>query len=68
MRRTPLSALASVALLPLGWPHHLLLGVTDSPDDAAHPARQAHLPARYQYLSGGVNTGHGWHPLSLLGA
>jgi hypothetical protein len=60
MRRTLLSALASVALLPLGWPHHLLLGVTDSPGDAAHLARQAHVDARYQYLSGGVNTGHGW--------
>ena len=52
MRRTLLSALASVALLPLGWPHHLLLGVTDSPGDAAHLVRQAHVDARYQYLSG----------------
>ena len=60
MRRTLLSLVASLAALPLGWPHHLLLGVTDSPGDAHHLARQAHVDARYQYLSGGVNTGHGW--------
>ncbi|MGZ4169451.1 MAG: hypothetical protein ACXVFO_20835 [Solirubrobacteraceae bacterium] len=60
MRRPLLSVLASVAVLPLGWPHHLLLGVTDSPGDAHHLAQQAHVDARYQYLSGGVNTGQGW--------
>jgi hypothetical protein len=60
MRRTVLSLLASLAALPIGWPHHLLLGVTDSPGDAHHLAQVAHVDARYQYLSGGVNTGHGW--------
>jgi hypothetical protein len=60
MRRSLLSLLASLAVLPLGWPHHLLLGVTDSPGGAQHLAQQARVDARYQYLSGGVNTGHGW--------
>jgi hypothetical protein len=54
------SVVVSLAVIPLGWPHHLLLGVSDSPGDA--PALRAHAPldARYQYLSGGVNTGEGW--------
>jgi hypothetical protein len=60
MRRALLSVLASLATLPLGWPHHLLLGVTDSPGDAHHLREVAHVDARSQYLSGGVNTGHGW--------
>jgi hypothetical protein len=60
MRRSVLSVLVSLAALPLGWPHHLLLGVSDSPGDAQHLAGQSHVDARYQYLSGGVNTGHGW--------
>lgn len=60
MRRSVLSLLASLTALPLGWPHHLLLGLTDSPGDATHLGRVAHVDARYQYLSGGVNTGHGW--------
>src|ERR1700743_4028181 len=60
MRRGLLSRRVSLAALPLGWPHHLLLGVTDSPGDAHHLAQQAHVDARSQYLSGGVNTGHGW--------
>jgi hypothetical protein len=52
-------ALAGVPL-PTGWPHHLALGVADSPGDAH--ALRAHSSAdmRYQYLAGGVNAGHGW--------
>jgi hypothetical protein len=44
----------------LGLPAHLALGVSDSPGDAQ--ALRAHAPVdmRYQYLAGGVNTGHGW--------
>jgi hypothetical protein len=60
MRRSALSLLMSLALLPLGWPHHLVLGVTDSPGDAHALAQRTSVDARYQYLSGGVNTGHGW--------
>jgi hypothetical protein len=43
MRRSMLSLLASLAVLPLGWPHHLLLGVTDSPGDAQHLAQQSRV-------------------------
>src|SRR6202000_875635 len=60
MRRSLLSLLVSLAALPFGWPHHLLLGVSDSPGDASHLAQVGRVDARYQYLSGGVNTGHGW--------
>jgi hypothetical protein len=52
--------LLSLALLPLGWPHHLVLGVADAPGDAHRLAQHAPLDARYQYLAGGVNTGQGW--------
>jgi hypothetical protein len=60
MRRLVLLMLSSLALLPLGWPHHFVLGVADPPGNAQHLARQAPVDARYQYLAGGVNTGHGW--------
>jgi len=55
----PNVALAGVPI-PAGWPQHLALGAADSPGDAQ--ALRAHAPVdmRYQYLSGGVNTGHGW--------
>ena len=62
MRRTLLSVMLPLALAPLpaGWPHHLAVGVSDPPGDAQ--ALRAHAPVdmRYQYLAGGVNTGHGW--------
>ncbi|HTU86202.1 MAG TPA: hypothetical protein VMF57_11555 [Solirubrobacteraceae bacterium] len=54
---------AGVALgasIPPGWPHHLALGAADSPGDAQTLRGQAGVDMRYQYLSGGVNTGHGW--------
>jgi len=54
------SLLLSLALAPIGWPHHLLLGVADSPGGAGTLAARSHVDARYQYLSGGVNTGQGW--------
>lgn len=61
MRRPATTALLSLALtLPFGWPHHLLLGVADSPGNAHRLAARTDVDARYQYLSGGVNTGHGW--------
>ena len=60
MRRAFLSILTPLALLPAGWPHHLALGLSDPPNDAARIAGHAHLDARYQYLAGGVNTGSGW--------
>lgn len=59
LRRLTVSALAAVAL-PGGWPHHVALGLSDPPGDAPALVRQAPFDARYQYLSGGVNTGSGW--------
>jgi hypothetical protein len=60
VRRTLLSLLLPLAALPAGWPHHLVLGLTDPPGDGGQLAAHAPLDARYQYLSAGVNTGHGW--------
>jgi hypothetical protein len=45
---------------PLGVPSHLALGVADSPGDAQALRARAGVDMRYQYLAGGVNTGHGW--------
>lgn len=61
LRRPALSTMMSLALLlPLGWPHHLVLGVANSPGGAHRLAQRAAVGARYQYLAGGVNTGQGW--------
>jgi hypothetical protein len=60
MRRTVLKLLPALVALPIGWPHHLVLGLSDPPGDAAKLERQAPLDMRYQYLAGGVNTGSGW--------
>jgi hypothetical protein len=60
VRRTALSMLMSLAVLPVGWPHHLVLGAADSPGDAHRLQQRTHLDARYQYLAGGANTGRGW--------
>ncbi|MBV9606930.1 MAG: hypothetical protein JO027_17590 [Solirubrobacterales bacterium] len=46
--------------IPAGWPHHLALGAADSPGDAQALRGRAGVDMRYQYLAGGVNTGHGW--------
>jgi hypothetical protein len=53
--------LAAIAVpIPAGWPHHLALGLTDQPGGAQALESHAPLDMRYQYLAGGVNTGHGW--------
>ncbi len=59
-RRRWCSVLLSLAAIPVGWPHHVGLGLTDSPGDAQQLSHRVHLDLRYQYLSGGVNTGAGW--------
>jgi hypothetical protein len=59
MRRALISLISLVAL-PIGWPHHLVLGLTDQPGDATRLRARVSLDARYQYLAGGVNTGRGW--------
>ena len=60
MRRALLSLMLPLALAPAGWPHHLALGVSDPPGDAQSLRAHAPVDMRYQYLAGGVNTGHGW--------
>ena len=45
---------------PPKWPHALQLGVADDPSGAAALRKVAPFGSRYQYLAGGVNTGHGW--------
>jgi hypothetical protein len=52
--------LALGATIPPGWPHHVVLGVADSPGDAQALEAHSGVDMRYQYLAGGVNTGHGW--------
>jgi hypothetical protein len=51
---------AKLPPLPRGWPHTLQIGLTDPPGGAAALRRSARFGFRYQYLSGGVNTGNGW--------
>ncbi len=47
--------------LPQGWPStHLELGLADSPGGAPALHASGAYKFRYQYLSGGVNTGSGW--------
>ena len=62
MRRALLSLMLPLALAPLaaGWPHHLVVGVSDPPGAARALRGHAQVDMRYQYLAGGVNTGHGW--------
>src|SRR5205085_9417208 len=62
LRRALVPAVLSFAVLPIpmGWPHHLALGKSDSPGDAQTLRAHAPIDMRYQYLAGGVNTGHGW--------
>jgi hypothetical protein len=60
LRHALLTVALSVAVIPPGWPHHLALGVADSPGDAHSVRVRSSVDMRYQYLAGGVNTGHGW--------
>jgi hypothetical protein len=53
-------AAAKLPPLPHGWPTTLQIGLTDSPGGAAALRASAAFGFRYQYLAGGVNTGHGW--------
>lgn len=51
--------------IPLSFPHFFSFGVTNGPGEvsALDTMRRQNgtvFPFRYQYLSGGVNTGHGW--------
>ncbi|HEY4827700.1 MAG TPA: hypothetical protein VIH85_13075 [Solirubrobacteraceae bacterium] len=48
------------ATVPAGWPDHVALGTADSPGNAQSLHAHSGVDMRYQYLAGGVNTGHGW--------
>jgi hypothetical protein len=55
------ASLAVLAAALPGWaPAHLELGLANCCDNGARHARRYHARWRYQYLTGGVNTGHGW--------
>src|SRR5262245_19841876 len=62
------AAAAKLPPLPHGLPPTLQLGLADGPGGAA--ALRAHAPfgLRYQYLAGGVDTGHGWSTWNPDGA
>src|SRR5437899_2125837 len=62
------AAAAELPPLPRGWPTTLQIGLTDSPGGAAALRRSAPFGFRYQYLSGGVNTGSGWSTWNSDGA
>jgi len=53
-------AQAGLPSVPSGWPGSLQLGMASPPGDAATLRSTAAFGFRYQYLSGGVNTGGGW--------
>jgi len=47
--------------IPQGWPFtQFEIGMADDPGDATALRAAAPFGLRYQYLSGGVNTGSGW--------
>ena len=54
------AAPASGAALPRAWPDRFEIGVADQPGGASEIRRHAPFGFRYQYLTGGVNTGSGW--------
>jgi hypothetical protein len=49
------AAALSLPPLPHAWPHTFQIGLAQSPGD-----ERGSFGFRYQYLAGGVNTGHGW--------
>ncbi len=56
-----LAASTPSGVLPAGLPTHIMLGLANSPSDLSWMTSSGDpWDARYQYLSGGVNTGSGW--------
>jgi hypothetical protein len=51
---------ASAQALPRRWPKHVAVGVTSQPGQAKPQRADARFDFRYQYLTGGANTGSGW--------
>ena len=54
------AAAAGLPPLPHGWPRTLQIGLSDAPGGARALRASASFGFRYQYLTGGVNTGSGW--------
>ena len=54
--------------LPARWPTGLQLGMADSPGGAGAMRATTSYGFRYQYLSGGANTGNGWANWNQNGA
>src|SRR5215469_11859682 len=61
-------AQSSLPPLPNGWPSTVQLGMGDGPGGAQTMHATAQFGFRYQYLSGGVNTGGGWYTWNPNGA
>ena len=57
------AASSTLPPLPARWPHTLQIGMSEQPGEHV-----AALGFRYQYLAGGVNTGHGWDTWNPNGA
>src|SRR4029077_1122834 len=51
---------STLPVLPARWPRTLQIGLMDGPGGAAALRRSAPFGLRYQYLTGGANTGNGW--------
>ena len=66
---TPKHAVGPVGSVPAGLPPHLMLGLANDPGSLSWMTGSgARWDARYQYLAGGVNTGHGWATWNSPGA
>ena len=61
-------AQSSLPALPAAWPTTVQLGMGDGPGGAQTMRSTAPFAFRYQYLSGGVNTGNGWSNWNPNGA
>jgi hypothetical protein len=55
-----LTAPASAQSLPVGLPNHFAFGLEAGQGDTWLPQSGIPWDYRWQYLAGGVNTGHGW--------
>jgi hypothetical protein len=64
----PATAAAKLPPRPAGWPATLQLGLKDAPGDALKSRAKYRTGLRYQYLTGGVNTGRGWATWNRGGA
>jgi hypothetical protein len=56
----PAAGVAATPKRPPGWPKHLAVGAADQPGGATSLRRAGRVDMRYQYLTGGVDTGNGW--------